>query len=77
MSNKWASYTKNNGLVIFNADLLMMDKELSDYIIVHELLHGVVLNHGRLWKSLLSTYMPDWELRHKRLRDRHNKRGER
>ena len=69
MTNKWASYTKKNQLLIFNVEILMMDKEISDYIIVHELLHGVVPNHGKLWKALLSGYISDWELRDKRLRE--------
>ena len=68
MTNKWASYTIKNRLLIFNSELLTIDKELSDYIIVHELLHGVVPNHGKLWKALLSSYIPDWELSDKRLR---------
>lgn len=70
MTNKWASYTMKNRLLIFNVELLMMEKELSDYIIVHELLHRVVPNHGKLWKALLSSYIPDWELRDKRLKQR-------
>ena len=70
MTNKWASYTENNRLLIFNVELLTMDKGLSDYIIVHELLHRVVPNHGKLWKALLSNYIPDWELRDKELKTR-------
>ena len=68
MTTKWASYTKSNLLSIFNVDLLAMDKDLSDYVIVHELLHGVVPNHGRLWKALLAGYIPDWEARDRRLK---------
>ena len=68
MNNKWASYTQKNRLLIFNEELLVMEKELSDYIIVHELLHSVVPNHGKLWKALLSSYIPDWEMIDKKLR---------
>ena len=39
MKNKWASYTKASGLLIFNTELLDMDEEIGDYVIVHELLH--------------------------------------
>jgi hypothetical protein len=76
MTNKWASYTEKNRLVIFNSELLNMDKGLSDYIIVHELLHGVVPNHGKLWKALLSGYLPDWEKRDEELRQMVGKRAE-
>ncbi|MCK4790867.1 MAG: M48 family metallopeptidase [Desulfobacteraceae bacterium] len=28
---------------------------------MHELLHLRVPNHGKLFKSLMSLYLPDWE----------------
>lgn len=31
-----------------------------DYVIVHELLHLRVRNHGRLMKAYLSMYVPGW-----------------
>lgn len=70
MTNKWASYAKKNRLLIFNDEILIMDKGLSDYIIVHELMHSVVPNHGKLWKALLASYIPDWETRDKRLKQK-------
>ena len=38
-----------------------MDQELGDYVIVHELLHFSVPNHGRLWKSLMRAHLGDYE----------------
>jgi len=61
MKNKWASYTKRNELLIFNLELLSMDKEISDYVIVHELLHFRAPNHGMLWKSLMHAHLGDYE----------------
>jgi hypothetical protein len=37
------------------------DRELGDYVIVHELLHFSVPNHGKLWKSLMRAHLGDWE----------------
>jgi predicted metal-dependent hydrolase len=34
---------------------------LQDYVIVHELLHLRVPNHGKLWKSLMRGYLGEWE----------------
>jgi len=62
MKNKWASFTVTSRLLIFNAELLKMDRKLGDYVIVHELLHFAVPNHGRLWKSLMQAYLGDYEL---------------
>ena len=61
MKNKWASFTVGSRLLIFNAELLNMDKKLGDYVIVHELLHFSVPNHGKLWKSLMRAYLGDYE----------------
>jgi len=60
MKNKWASCS-TNGHLNFNADLLPLGPDLWDYVIVHELLHFFVPNHGRLWKSLMRAHLGDWE----------------
>ena len=69
MKNKWASYTKKSDLLIFNTELLDMDKELGDYVIVHELLHFRAPNHGKLWKSLMHAHLGDYERLEKRLKE--------
>lgn len=70
MKNKWASCS-TNGHLNFNSALLDLDKELWDYVIVHELLHLSVPNHGKLWKSLMRAHLGDWETSEKRL-NQHN-----
>ena len=72
MKNKWASFTKANQLLIFNNELLEMDRELGDYVIVHELLHFSVPNHGKLWKSIMRAYLGDYERLEKRLKENSN-----
>ncbi len=67
MRNKWASCS-TNGHLNFNIELLEMDEKLWDYVIVHELLHFSVPNHGKLWKSLMRLHLPDYEELEKRLR---------
>lgn len=60
MTNKWASCS-TDGNLNFNKELLDIDKDLGDYVIVHELLHFNVPNHGKLWKSLMKAYLGDYE----------------
>jgi len=60
MKNKWASCS-TVGNMNFNKQLLELDKELGNYVIVHELLHFNVPNHGKLWKSLMTAYLGDYE----------------
>jgi len=66
MSNKWASCS-TNGYFSFNMELLGMDRSLGEYVILHELLHYHVPNHGKLWKSLMLLHMPDHEKRKSKL----------
>ncbi|NOT56460.1 MAG: M48 family metallopeptidase [Deltaproteobacteria bacterium] len=68
MKNKWASCS-TSGNLNFNAELLSFDKEIGDYVIVHELLHFSVPNHGRLWKTLMRVYLGDYDGVEKRLRE--------
>jgi len=70
MKNKWASYTKANDLLIFNNELLEMDKDVGDYVIVHELLHFRAPNHGKLWKSLMRAHLGDYKKLEKQLKEK-------
>lgn len=45
----------------FNTELLEMNRRIGNYVIVHELLHFKVPNHGKLWKSLMHAHLGDYE----------------
>src|SRR5437868_10099516 len=60
MRRKWASCS-TAGNLNFNDELLNLDRELGDYVIVHELLHFSVPNHGKLWKSRMLAHLGDHE----------------
>ena len=68
MKNKWASCS-TDGNLNFNKELLDLDQELGDYVIVHELLHFKVPNHGKLWKSLMMAYLGDYHNSESRLKE--------
>jgi len=59
MTRKWASCSAS-GTVSFATDLLSKSAQFRDYVIVHELLHLRVANHGKLFKALLGLHIPDW-----------------
>jgi predicted metal-dependent hydrolase len=67
MTSKWASCS-TSGYFTFNAELLGLDRSLGEYVILHELLHYHIQNHGKLWKSLMTVHMPDHEKRANRLK---------
>lgn len=60
MSRKWASISTIGRLTLSN-DLLKIPKELGEFVIVHELVHLLVPNHGKVFKSFMFAYLPDWE----------------
>lgn len=61
MTTKWASCS-TNGHLNFNTELLDYEEDVWDYVIVHELLHFSVPNHGKLWKSLMRAHLGDYEV---------------
>lgn len=60
MRRKWASCS-TTGRVTFSTDLLQTDHDWQEYVIVHELLHLQIPNHGKVFKAMLSALLPDWE----------------
>lgn len=67
MRRKWASCS-TAGTLSFNDELLGMDRKLGDYVIVHELLHFSVPNHGKLWKMLMRAHLGAYEKIERRLK---------
>lgn len=67
MRNKWASCS-TAGRLNFNSELLSLRRDLADYVIVHELLHFSVPNHGKLWKSLMRAHLGNYEILEMRLK---------
>jgi predicted metal-dependent hydrolase len=68
MRNKWASCSVA-GTLSFNDELLKLERRLGDYVIVHELLHFHVPNHGKLWKSLMRAHLGDYERMEARVKE--------
>lgn len=58
MSRKWGSCS-TAGRVTLDAGLSSQPAEFRNEVIVHELLHLKVPNHGRLFKALLKAYLAD------------------
>jgi predicted metal-dependent hydrolase len=67
MRRKWASCS-TGGNLNFNKELLDLDRELGDYVIVHELLHFSVPNHGKLWKMRMRVHLGEHERLSERLK---------
>jgi len=72
MKTKWASYS-TTGRLTFDSSLLGLRGKIQDYVIVHELLHEQVPNHGKLWKSLMRAHLGNYENLEKELKKAHKK----
>jgi predicted metal-dependent hydrolase len=60
MTKKWASCSAG-GRICLSDELLRESRAFRDVVIVHELLHLRIRNHGRLFRSLLKAHLPSWE----------------
>jgi predicted metal-dependent hydrolase len=59
MTRKWGSCS-GAGIISLAVDLADQDDGFQDYVIVHELLHLRVRNHGKLFTALLGAHIPKW-----------------
>lgn len=66
---RWgACYSKQNK-VSFNLALVHLDKELIDYVIIHELCHFIQPNHSRAFYLEIFKRLPDYEKRERKLKE--------
>lgn len=56
MRRKWASCSRQ-GVLSFSRDLLGESRSFGEAVIVHELVHLKVPNHGRLFQSLMRSFL--------------------
>lgn len=59
MRRKWGSCS-NRGVVTLSVELASCEKRVQDLVILHEMLHLRVRSHGKVFKTLMSAYMPRW-----------------
>lgn len=61
MKKKWGSCSRA-GIITLASDLIDQDVKFQDFVIVHELLHLRLENHTRLFKALMTMYVPNWKI---------------
>ncbi|MDG4720721.1 M48 family metallopeptidase [Thalassospira aquimaris] len=60
MKTKWGGCNPTARNIRINLDLAKKAPECLDYIILHEMLHFFVPNHGPKFVELMDQYMPHW-----------------
>lgn len=66
MRARWGSCSPAGRLTL-NTELVKAPLSCVDYVLVHELAHRLVPNHGRAFYGLLRRCLPDWRERRERL----------
>ena len=55
----------------FHLSLIHLEKNLIDYVIVHELTHFLQPNHSKQFYLEIEKRMPDYKTRQQRLKEKH------
>ena len=63
MTSRWGSCQPGTGRVCINIRLAAFPPKCLEYVVVHELCHFLVRNHGPRFQALMTKFMPDWKER--------------
>ena len=67
MKTKWGTCNYRTKVIWMSVRLAEKPLECIEYVVLHELTHTVIPDHGREFKAVLDRYMPDWKERRKLL----------
>jgi predicted metal-dependent hydrolase len=67
MTSRWGSCT-SRGAITMNPLLIQAPPACVDYVLAHELVHRLELNHSPRFYAIMDEVMPDWKLRQERLK---------
>ena len=61
LHKSWGKYHPEKNKITLNVELVVAPMDCIDYVIIHELCHSKVLNHGKAFNALISSKMPNWK----------------
>ena len=67
--SNWGSCSRK-GNINLNLHIMRLPEDLRDYVILHELVHTKVANHGLDFYAMMDRFMPGWKSVRKDLRTR-------
>ncbi len=70
MTSRWGTCNTRSGHILLNTQLAKHPLESLDYVVLHEICHLRVPNHGPAFHALLDRHMPDWRARRRALNER-------
>lgn len=60
LTKRWGEYHPTKNVVVLNAELIVAPMECIDYVIIHELSHALISDHGSEFYNLLTRRLPRW-----------------
>ena len=69
MKSRWGTCNTSTKKIWLNLELAHKKEECVDYVILHEICHLKVANHGKDFIALMDRYMPRWKELKKELND--------
>ena len=69
MTTRWGTCNTNTGKIWLNLQLAKKPTECLEYVILHELTHLKIRNHGKDFVAFLDAQMPYWREKKKMLND--------
>ena len=67
MKTRWGVNSQRTLSLTFSTVLVHYSKEIIETVVIHELAHDRIHNHGESFYHLVLTYSPDYHLYHKKL----------
>lgn len=65
MKTRWGTCNYRTKVIWMNVRLAEKPLGCIEYVVLHELVHTVVPDHGEKFKAMMDRYMPDWKERRK------------
>lgn len=62
MKTRWGSCTRSSGRIRINTALAECPPKCAETVLVHELCHLLVSNHGPRFQALMDIHCPDWRV---------------
>lgn len=69
MKSRWGTCIPSKKEIILNFNLVHCPLDAIEYVVLHEVTHLIHANHSRSFYNTIEMYMPDWNIKRKKLRD--------